>query len=66
MPRINPTVSDEAYKIYNDLPLKDKKPWVSDAIIEKFKREQGNALESRIDVLEKQVKELKELIERKG
>lgn len=56
MSRINPTVTEEAYKIYNELPLKDKKPWVSEAIIEKWRRERGELFtEDQIQWIRKEI-----------
>ncbi len=53
--RINPTVTDEAYAIYEALPLKDKKHFVSEAIIEKAGKKQ---LEARVRNLESKVEKL--------
>lgn len=61
MPRINPTVTDEAAKIYEDLPHFDRGRYVSDAIIEKHNR--NTSLEARIEQLEKEVKAIKDRID---
>ncbi len=55
MLRINPTVTEQAKKIYDNLPLKDKKHFVSDAIIEKHARQTGTDLQTKVDELEKKV-----------
>jgi len=51
-------ISDKAKKIYDKQQHKGE--FVSDAIIEKADREQGNSLEDRVRVLEAEVKELRE------
>lgn len=69
MPRINPTITDAAYKIYEQIPLKDKKHFVSDAIIEKHNRDNNTdelqelkakvkTLEDRVAVLERDSRSL--------
>jgi hypothetical protein len=42
MPRINPTVTNKAAQIYNDMPHHDRGKFVSEAIEEKNAKEQGN------------------------
>lgn len=62
MPRINPTISDKAVKIYEALEHHVRGKFVSDAIEEKHARQQGDSLENRMAALEKKVEKL---IERK-
>jgi hypothetical protein len=59
MPRINPTVTDEAEKIYDKLEHHVRGRFVSDAIIEKHSRDTGTSLEQRVAELEKTVSILK-------
>lgn len=48
----------EAKQIYNSLPAKGKGEWVSEAIIEKADREQGNTLIQQIEEIHQHVKAL--------
>lgn len=48
----------EAKQIYDSLPAKGKGEWVSEAIIEKADREQGNTLIQQIEEIRQHVKEL--------
>ena len=57
MPRIDPTVSDKAKKIYMDIPQGDRGHFVSDAIIEKWAKEHGEVFTPE------QVEAIKKLIE---
>jgi len=79
MPRIDPTVSKEAKNIYDDIPLKERGRFVSEAIIEKhsktkeiFTEEQMNCIKGQalcvavqvIKELEERIKKLERMMEK--
>lgn len=59
MPRINPTITDEAKLIYTNIKNRNERgTFVSDAIVAKHDRDTGTDLQTRIDDLEKRVEKL--------
>ena len=61
MPRINPTITDEAKLIYTNIKNRnDRGTFVSAAIVEKHEHDTGTGLEARVEVLEKKVERLEE------
>jgi capsule polysaccharide modification protein KpsS len=63
MPRIDPTITDEAKKIYDNIPNRNERGrFVSNAIVEKHSRDTGTDLETRIAELERRVKELEDTL----
>lgn len=60
MARLSITLTDEALKIYESWKPHDRSKKVSEAIVQ-----YNTEMNTRVENLEKQVKKLKELIERK-
>lgn len=59
MPRIDPTITDEAKRIYDDIKNRNERGrFVSDAIIEKHARQTGPDLQTRVEELEKKVQDI--------
>jgi len=61
MPRINPTVTEKARKIYDSLDHHKRGEFVSDAIEEKYDREYtGIDIQKKLAELEQRIKVLEE------